>query len=233
MPAKTPLFAEHERLGATITDFHGWLLPVYYSMPIAEHNAVRERCGLFDVSHMGALLVEGKDAQRLIQRIVVRDISKMCAGEIKLGAICNEKGGIVDDLTIYKFAEEKFWLVVNAGPYDTDLRIAKENAAGLSVSVEGLRAKNAKIDIQGPKAALALQKIAAEPLGDLKYYNFKEMKVGGAPCVVSRSGYTGEDGFEIYFGAKHAQKLWRALLEAGKEFGIAPCGLGARDTLRL
>ena len=233
MPQKTPLFEEHERLGAAITDFHGWMLPVYYSTPVAEHNAVRSACGLFDVSHMGEILLEGKDAEKLAQKVVARDITGMKEGGMRLGVMCSEKGGIIDDLTVYKFSGEKFWAVVNAATYEKDFMAFAGNAGGLDVRVSGLRDGTAKIDLQGPAAQEILGKITGLDFEKIKFYNFAEIKLCGAGCVASRSGYTGEDGFELYFGAEKAAEIWNSLLGAGKENGLVPCGLGARDTLRL
>jgi aminomethyltransferase len=233
MPEKTPFFALHQTLGAALTDFHGWLLPMHYGSPIAEHNAVRQQCGLFDVSHMGEIEVQGKDAEKLLQSLLVRDISGMKAGQIRLAAMCNEEGGILDDLTVYKFSEEKFWLVVNAAPYESDLLWVKRNAKAMDAKAEGLRYNTAKLDLQGPNAERVLQKLVKENLKEIKYYNFKEMQVADIDCIASRSGYTGENGFELYFDAGNAEKIWNALTQAGKEFGLLPCGLAARDSLRL
>jgi len=233
MPQKTFLFEEHERLGANITDFHGWMLPVYYSTPIAEHNAVRNACGLFDVSHMGEILVEGKDAEVLVQKVVARDIGGMKEGKMRLGVMCNENGGIIDDLTVYKFSGEKFWAVVNAATYGKDFMVFAGNADGMDVRVSGLRDGTAKLDLQGPRAQEILGEITGFNLEKIKFYNFAEIKLSGVGCVASRSGYTGEDGFELYFGAEKAPAVWNSLLDAGKESGLVPCGLGARDTLRL
>ena len=159
MPEKTPFFALHQALGAALTDFHGWLLPLHYGSPIAEHNAVRQACGLFDTSHMGEILVQGEDAEKLLQSLLVRDISGMKKGQMRLAAMCNEDGGIMDDLTVYKFSGEKFWLVVNAGPYESDLLWIKRNAKGIDAKAEGLRQDMAKLDLQGPKAERVLQKL--------------------------------------------------------------------------
>ncbi len=233
MPNKTPFFALHQALGAALTDFHGWMLPLHYGSPIAEHNAVRQQCDLFDVSHMGEIEVLGKDAEKLLQSLLVRDISGMKKGQMKLAAMCNEAGCILDDLTVYKFNKEKFWLVVNAVPYESDLLWVQKNAKGIDAKAEGLRQTMAKLDLQGPKAEKVLQKLAEENLNKIKYYNFKEIKLNTVDCLVSRSGYTGEDGFELYFDAGNAEKVWNALMQAGKEFGLLPCGLAARDTLRL
>ena len=233
MAERTAFYEIHKGLGATITDFHGWELPIYYTTPLAEHNAVRQKLGLFDVSHMAAILIEGKDAEKLLQNVLPRDISGMAAGKMRLGLMCNEAGKMLDDLVVYKFGEEKFWAVVNAGPYESNLDWIKRHAQGMEVEVSGLLEQTAKLDLQGPLAEKALQKIAEGNLAEMKFYNFAEMKIAGVDCVVSRSGYTGEDGFELYFGQGSAKLLWEKLMEAGKEFGVIPCGLAARDSLRL
>ncbi len=233
MPQKTPFHAMHERLRAKLTDFHGWLLPLYYRTPIAEHNAVRQQAGLFDTSHMGVIQVEGKDAEKLLQMLIARDISGMRPGQMRLAVLCNENGGILDDLTVYKFGEEKFWLVVNSVPYENDFNWVKEHAAGMDVKISGLREKTAKLDLQGRKAEAVLQKLVQGNLNEIGRYNFREVEINGVGCVVSRSGYTGEDGFELYFAAGKAEEMWNALMQAGAGFNLQPCGLAARDMLRL
>jgi aminomethyltransferase len=233
MAKQTALFETHKGLNARITGFHGWEMPLYYTAPLQEHNAVRESCGLFDVSHMGEILVQGKDAERLLQRVLVRDIAGMDAGQVRLAVMCNEKGGVLDDLTVYQFDPEEFWLVVNAGPYENDLAWVRRHSEGMDVVVTGLRDGTAKLDLQGPDAGKVLAKAGLGSRGETKYYNFVETEVGGVSALVSRSGYTGEDGFELYFGAEKAEEMWAALMEAGKGFGIEACGLAARDTLRL
>ncbi len=233
MPQKTPLHAVHERLHANLTIFHGWLLPLYYRTPMAEHNAVRQQAGLFDISHMGIVELEGKDSEKLLQLLLVRDIAAMEPGELRLAVMCNAKGGILDDLTVYKFSGEKFWLVVNAAPYEKDLRQVQENAKEMDVKVTGLREQMAKLCLQGPESEKIFQKLVESNLEKLEYYSFWEIKLGQIECVVSRSGYTGEDGFELYFAAECAEEMWNALMQAGSGFNLQPCGLAARNTLRL
>ena len=233
MPKKTPFYEIHEKLNATMTDFHGWLLPVYYTTPIEEHKAVRQKAGLFDTSHMGIVEIEGKDSEKLLQLLLVRDLADMKPGEMRLAVMCNEKGGILDDLTVYKFSKEKFWLVVNASPYESDLRQVQEKAEGMEVKATGLREHSAKLDLEGPNSEKILQPIIESDLGRMQHYDFDEVRIAGLDCVVSRSGYTGEQGFEIYFPAENAPELWKRLVEAGKDFGLRPCGLASRNTLRL
>ena len=174
MAERTAFYEIHKGLGATITDFHGWELPIYYTTPLAEHNAVRQKLGLFDVSHMAAILIEGKDAEKLLQNVLPRDISGMAAGKMRLGLMCNEAGKMLDDLVVYKFGEEKFWAVVNAGPYESNLDWIKRHAQGMEVEVSGLLEQTAKLDLQGPLAEKALQKIAEGNLAEMKFYNFAE-----------------------------------------------------------
>jgi len=230
---KTALFEEHQRLGAKIVDFAGWEMPVYYSTPLKEHLAVRGKAGLFDVSHMGEIFVTGKEALKLIQLLVTRDCSKLRDGGMALGVMCNEAGGIIDDLIVYRFSEEKYLIVVNAGTMQNDLNWIEKHAAGMDCAIENKSGKTAKLDLQGPNAEKILQKLTEFKLSGIERYNFVEASIAGIESIVSRSGYTGEDGFELYFAEEKAVELWNALLEAGKKFELQPCGLASRDTLRL
>ncbi|MBN2067841.1 MAG: glycine cleavage system aminomethyltransferase GcvT [Candidatus Diapherotrites archaeon] len=232
MPQKTGLFDQHKSMNAKIIDFYSWQLPLYYSTPLKEHNAVRQACGLFDTGHMGEIQVEGRDAEKLLQLLLIRDISGMKPGQMKLGVMCNAQGGILDDLTVYKFSEEKFWVVVNSAPYERDFGWVQGNARSFEVRVSGLREQTSKLDLQGPKSGLVLERLGAD-LNELKYYTFSQAEINGIECIASRSGYTGEKGFELYFMGDKAPEMWNAILEAGAEFGIEPCGLASRDTLRL
>ena len=229
MGEKTPLFEEHKKLGAQIVDFAGWEMPVYYSTPLKEHELVRSEAGIFDVSHMGEIFVEGKQALELVQLLVTRDVSRMEPGQMSLGIMCNEQGGILDDLTVYRFSDEKYMIVVNAGTRKKDLSWIKKHAAEFGCSVRDESDSLAKIDLQGPKTKDILAELTDFDLSKIGFYRFAEFSVTGVACIVSRSGYTGEDGFELYFEGERAPKLWNKLLEAGAQ----PCGLGARDTLRL
>ncbi len=232
---KTPLYEWHKSAGAQVIDFGGWDMSVYYSTPIEEHKIVRSSAGLFDVSHMGEIWIEGKDALEVVQRAVSRDISKTPVGKMDLCVMCNEQGGIIDDLTVYKFSNKKILLVVNAGTVKKDFA-QLETIAGKMKAEARLSDKTTetgKIDIQGLKAEEILQKATGIKLGEIKFYHFCEGKVDGKEAIVSRSGYTGEDGFEIYCKWNETREIWEKLLELGAEAGIVPCGLGARDTLRL
>ncbi len=233
----TPLFEEHKRLGATIVDFGGWEMPVYYTNVIEEHNATRNACGLFDICHMGEFIVEGQQAFDLVQWFFSRDISSQKIGQMALGVLCNEQGGILDDLTVYKMRHDKFMVVVNSSTTPKDFAWIKKVAAQkkFSAKVSDISTKTAKFDIQGPRAEEILQKIVSWDLSEIGFYNFKEVEksLEGFDSIISRSGYTGEDGFEVYFDWNKAKEIWSLLLEKGKGHGIAPIGLGARDTLRL
>jgi len=235
MGKKTPLFEEHKKLGSVIVDFGGWDMPVQYTTVIDEHNTTRNFAGLFDISHMGEIMVEGKQGFDLIQKATSRNISNLKQGKISLAVICNEQGGIMDDLTIYKFSNEKYLLVVNASNDVKDFeqleKVRREN--NFDASVKDVSGETAKLDLQGPNSQKILQQIVDFELDDIKFYSFKEGKINGIEGIVSRSGYTGEDGFELYFAWKKGPEIWNKLLEIGKEHGLKPIGLGARDTLRL
>lgn len=232
MLKKTALNDVHRALGARMVDFGGWDMPVIYTNQIEEHHAIRNNVGLFDVSHMGEIRVKGPEAFVLVQKLVTKDISKMEDGRVSLGVFCDETGGIIDDLTVYKISDQEYYLVVNAGTAVGDYEWCQKHAEGLDVEIFNESEETAKIDIQGPNAQQVLQKLVEGDLAEIKRYWFKEWQVDGADAIVSRTGYTGEDGFEIYIKNEDAEKIWNALMEAGKEEGIIACGLGARDTLR-
>ncbi len=235
MGLRTPLYDSHVRLGAAMVDFGGWDMPVQYTNVIEEHNATRNNAGLFDICHMGEIMIEGKDAAKLIRRAMTRNVEKIPEGKMVLGVMCNENGGILDDLTIYRHSAEKYMVVVNASNERKDFewiqKVCREG--NFEAQVANISARTAKLDLQGPTAQKILQKITGSDLGQIGFYEFMECKVDGLPSVVSRSGYTGEDGFEIYFDWDGAPKVWDSLLLHGKDEGLKPCGLGARDTLRL
>ena len=234
MEKKTPLYDLHLKLGGKIVPFAGYLLPVQYpSGVIAEHNAVRNACGLFDVSHMGEILFEGPDALNALQDLLVNDMSGMEIGRVRYSPICNHDGGIVDDLVCCRMDEDRYMLIVNAANKDKDFKWFTEHKQG-NAAVVDLSDEYAQLALQGPRAKAILSKLAdAEQLPE-KYYTFKQdIKVAGISCLVSRTGYTGELGYELYCRPEQAVSLAEALLEAGKDEGLIPCGLGARDTLRL
>ncbi|GGH79666.1 aminomethyltransferase [Pullulanibacillus pueri] len=230
---QSPLAEVYKKSGAKTIDFGGWDLPVQFSSIKEEHQAVRERVGLFDVSHMGEIEVKGSEAENFLQYLMTNDVSKLQVGGAQYSAMCYENGGTVDDLIIYKKESEDFLLVVNASNTDKDFEWI------LSHVPEGVTVRNssndiAQIAIQGPLAEKVLQKLVKIDLSSLGAFKFVDaVNVGGIQSLVSRTGYTGEDGFEIYCPWGEAVNLWHALLDAGEEEGILPCGLGARDTLRF
>lgn len=233
---KTPLFEQHEKLGASIVDFGGWAMPVQYTNVIEEHKATREQAGLFDICHMGEIELRGADAFALAQYLVSRDLSKQIVGQMMLSVICNEAGGIVDDLTVYKLAEDRYLLVTNASTKDKDLAqvLRLRNQLGLiNVEVRDLTDQIGKLDLQGPAAETILSHFVTDDLSALKFYYFIKTRLYDRSCIISRSGYTGEDGFEIYLNSDLMVRLWDELLAKAKPYGLVPVGLGARDTLRL
>ena len=238
MEKKTPLYDTHVALGGKMVEFGGYLMPVQYPAGvIAEHMAVRQKAGLFDVSHMAELTLEGPDAVANLQYLVTADISKMTDGQVKYAMLCNERGGIVDDLVIYRMEAEKYLLVVNAGNHDKDAAWVESHLTG-DVRYADISDQVAQLALQGPRSREILVKICDGALLPEKYYHFTDhvtlhCKGGDVEALVSQTGYTGEFGYEIYCGAGDAVNLWNTLLEAGAPEGLLPCGLGARDTLRL
>ena len=227
---RTPLYDEHVRLGAQMTNFGGWVMPLQYSSIREEHRAVREAVGLFDLSHMGELRVSDES---LVQRVVTRDLTRLKSGRIQYAMLCNETGGIIDDVLVYAVADGGFLMVVNAGNQDADFEWVRSHASKGMDPVLNVGRDWALIGVQGPRAVGLVQRLTPSQLGGVKYYAFIEGKVADVACVISRTGYTGEDGFELFCGNDDAVRLWRALLEEGQPDGIRPAGLGARDTLRL
>ena len=225
---RTPLYDEHRALGARLVDFSGWEMPVQYGGIKDEHQAVRERVGLFDVSHMGEAVFRGPDAERAVQRLVTRDVSRLEEGQAGYSAVCYEDGGTVDDVLVYRRPED-FLVVVNAANREKDLDHFGENTQDLDVEVADESDDWALLALQGPQAADLLQNLTDADLSGLRYYRSLEDEVAGIRAMISRTGYTGEDGFEIYLSPRDAPRLWRELIEAG----ATPAGLGARDTLRL
>lgn len=234
MEQKTPLYERHEAAKGKIVPFAGYLLPVQYPTGvIAEHMAVRERCGLFDVSHMGEVILKGPDALKNLQNLLTNDFTNMRPGRVRYSPMCNGRGGVVDDLIVYMLDEGKYLVVVNAANRHKDVQWMKEHLCG-DVQLSDISDGVAQLALQGPRARDILKKVMDEGLIPEKYYTFTERaKVGGIECLVSQTGYTGEHGYELYCAPQDAGKLWDLLLGAGKEEGLIPCGLGARDTLRL
>ncbi len=229
----TPLYEKHLELKGKIIDFGGWNLPVEYSGIISEHEAVRSKAGLFDVSHMGEITVKGEDAEKYLQRIVTNDIPALENNQIAYTTMCYEDGGVVDDLLVYKYSSTDYLLVVNASNTEKDYEWLNNNTLG-NVKIKNVSLDYAQLALQGPEAQAILQKLVQENLDEIEFYHFKsDVNVGGISALVSRTGYTGEDGFELYFASSQGPKMWDMLLETGKENGIVPVGLGARDTLRF
>ncbi|HHY39460.1 MAG TPA: glycine cleavage system aminomethyltransferase GcvT [Clostridia bacterium] len=232
---KTPLYETHLKYGGKIIDFEGWALPVQFSSIIEEHHAVRKAAGLFDVSDMGEVEIKGKDAQALIEKLVTNRVSTMVDGQVRYSPMCNEKGGVVDDLLIYRFGPEHFMLVINAGNIDKDYNWIQKVASGFpGATVRNISAETAELALQGPNSEKILKKLTDVDLSSIGYYYFvPEATVAGKKCVISRTGYTGEDGFELYCAPADAPALWDDILEAGQDLGCVPAGLGCRDTLRF
>ncbi|MDR1019311.1 MAG: glycine cleavage system aminomethyltransferase GcvT [Synergistaceae bacterium] len=230
---RTPLYGSHVKLGGRMVPFAGYLLPVQYSGVIAEHMAVRTKAGLFDVSHMGEVMFTGKDALLNLQRLLSNDFRGMPDGRVRYSLLCNESGGVVDDLIVYRYGDEKYLLVVNAANREKDVSWMRERLSG-SVTMEDISDDIAQIALQGPASDAILRRLASESGMPEKYYTFvDDVAVGGVKCLVSQTGYTGEKGYELYMPNADAPGLWEKLLDAGADFGLVPAGLGARDTLRL
>ncbi len=230
---RTSLYERHVAGGGKIVPFAGFEMPVQYQTGIiAEHAAVRETAGLFDVSHMGEFIVRGPQALELVQHVTVNDASKIEVGQAQYSAMCLESGGIIDDLLIYRFAD-RFMLVVNAANREKDLEWIQQHADTFDVELEDVSGGTALIALQGPAAREILQPLTKPDVNSIEYYRFSEGEVANVPAVISGTGYTGEDGFELYTAAEDASKVWDALLSAGSSDGLIPAGLGARDSLRL
>jgi aminomethyltransferase len=229
---QTPLYGRHKTLGAKVIDFGGWAMPVQYSGILDEHKTVREAAGIFDVSHMGEVWFRGPRAAEAVQRLVTNDVAKLVDGGAMYSCACRPTGGIVDDLIVYRQSGDSFLIVVNASNIDKDYGWFVEQAGSLCEIVN--RSDDfALLAVQGPKAVGLVQSLADAPVAELKSFTFRPAAVAGVAAQVARTGYTGEDGFEIFCAASDAEKLWDALLDAGKSVGLKPIGLGARDTLRL
>lgn len=229
---RTPLFDLHNSLNAKLVDFGGWNMPVQYSGILQEHNAVRTGVGLFDVSHMGEIEIRGPQASQLVDYVSTNNAAKLKIGQAHYSALLYEHGGFVDDILVHKVSDTHFFLCVNASNQEKDFdHIRSQNRWDAEVDFASDRF--GQIAIQGPKALETLQKLTDTNLREIKYYWFADGAVSGVPARIAHTGYTGEDGFEIYVPPETAPKLWNDLMQAGEEFGIRPCGLGARNTLRL
>lgn len=231
---KTPLHARHRSLGARMVEFGGWDMPVEYSGIGDEHLAVRSRAGLFDVSHMGEIEIAGSDALKAVQHITSNDAAKLAINQIQYSALTTPQGTFVDDVLVYKLADEHFMLVVNASNIIKDYHWIVEHIAGQGDAVAvNTSSRYALLALQGPVAREVLQTLTGASLGDVKYYWFTTGEVASVRCTISRTGYTGEDGFEVFVPPASAERVWDAILKAGQSAGVIPAGLGARDTLRL
>jgi len=233
---KTVLNQVHHQCGARMVEFGGWEMPVQYSGVIAEHLAVRERAGLFDVSHMGEIEVSGPQAFEFLQYATINDVAVMADGQVQYTALLYPHGGVVDDLTLYRFSLEKFLLCVNAANTDKDFDWLQQlllNSNFTDLKLSNRSAEFAQIALQGPLAEKILSRLTQTDLTAIKYYWFAEGAVAGVPTIISRTGYTGEDGFELYCPTESGVVLWQALMQTGEPEGLVPTGLGARDTLRL
>lgn len=235
---QTPLNAVHRKLGGRMVDFGGWDMPVQYPAGvIEEHLRCRTRAGLFDVSHMGEIWVDGRGAIDFVNRLTTNDVRQLIDGQAHYSALTNEKGGVVDDLLVYRFAEERLLLVVNAGTTEKDWDwVTSHETDDDDVTLTNASGDFCQIAVQGPEAIGILQQLTETELSAIKYYHFEEGWVDGVEAIISRTGYTGEDGFEVYAGPEFAEQLWNKLLETGSygsDGGILPCGLAARNTLRL
>lgn len=230
---RTPLFDIHAALGARMTEFAGFSMPVSYTSITEEHHAVRQRAGLFDVSHMGEFIVRGPGAQALLERITTNNVSRLKVGDVQYTCMLNETGGVMDDLLLYRLQEQGYMMVVNAANIEKDWNwVVRHNTEG--AELRNISDEAGLLAIQGPKALEILQPLTETDLSHLAYYTFARTVVGGVRNVlVSRTGYTGAGGFEVYFEGLHAESLWRQIMEKGRPLGLQPAGLGARDTLRL
>ncbi|TAG28363.1 MAG: glycine cleavage system aminomethyltransferase GcvT [Verrucomicrobia bacterium] len=230
---RTPLFDFHVRHGARMVNFAGWEMPVHYGSILEEHKAVRRASGLFDVSHMGEVEVRGPQALEFLEHLVTNEVTKLYPGRVLYSPMCNEAGGTVDDLLVHMRTPQNFFLCINAGNIASDLAWIARQAVGFEVAVTDRSADYALLAVQGPRSAAIVQTLTHAKLGGLGYYHFCEGIVAGAPCLISRTGYTGEDGFELYHAPADGPALAEALLVAGQPHGLALAGLGARDSLRL
>jgi aminomethyltransferase len=229
---RTPLNAAHRRLGAKMINFSGWEMPVQYSGILDEHHAVRRSVGVFDVSHMGEIEIRGPEALTLVQYVTANDAARLEPGAAQYSALLNENGGFVDDIIVHKVAQDHYFLCVNAANQEKDYDYIR-TANCFVATVEFISGRYAQLAIQGPSALSTLRKLTAADLSLIRRYHFLDREIIGVPARIARTGYTGEDGFELYIPSESAEVVWDRILDAGQEFGIKPCGLGARNTLRL
>lgn len=229
----TPLNAVHRQSGAKMVDFGGWDMPVQYSGIIDEHNTVRNTVGLFDVSHMGEIEIEGPQAMELVEHVSSNWAAKLKIGQAHYSGLLYDHGGFVDDILVHKVSETQYFICVNAGNQDKDFDHILSQSSRFDARVSNHGDRYAQLAIQGPKALDTLRKLTVVDLAAIRYYYFVDGEISGTAARIARTGYTGEDGFEIYIDPAEAPRIWQEILDAGAEYGIKPCGLGARNTLRL
>lgn len=227
---RTCLYDKHVALGALISPFGGFDMPIQYTNIVDEHNAVRQACGIFDVSHMGEVLVTGPDSEKFVNYIFTNDIAGAPDGKIFYGMMCHPTGGVVDDLLVYRMGAQRFFLVINASNIDKDVAWIMEHAKDFDVVVENQSEKYGEVAVQGPKTEEIVERILGIQCSDLAFYTCKEVEIAGETIIISRTGYTGEDGFEIYASHAFTNEVWDKLIGSGE---VKPCGLGCRDTLRF
>ncbi len=230
---RTPLHAEHEALGAKFVDFAGWQMPVRYTSDVAEHLAVRQKAGLFDLSHMGEIEVSGTEAAKALDYALVGNMGVLKVGGARYTMIVAEDGGVIDDLIVYRLADNRFLVVANASNSDTVAAALTDRADGFAATVADRSADYALIAVQGPRSLEILSTVVDVDLGPVKYYAWYDGKAAGFPALIARTGYTGEDGFELFVESADAPAVWQAVLAAGASYELQPCGLACRDTLRL
>ncbi|MCA9046378.1 MAG: glycine cleavage system aminomethyltransferase GcvT [Planctomycetaceae bacterium] len=229
---QTALHDWHAANGGRMVDFAGWSMPIQYSTITEEHAAVRERVGLFDIAHMGRIIFTGPDAEKFLDRLLTNDVTRLRVGQVRYSLVCNEQGGILDDVLVYRF-EDRHMLVVNASNRDKIVSWIEEHRGGFDVQVDDQTTTTFMFAIQGPRSLDVLGPHASADLGAMKYYTVLDAEVFGKQATISRTGYTGEDGFEVIVSLTEGSEVWQSVLQSGAEAGIAPCGLGCRDTLRL
>ena len=227
---RTCLYDKHVALGALISPFGGFDMPIQYTNIVDEHNAVRQACGIFDVSHMGEVLVTGPESEKFVNYIFTNDIAGAPDGKIFYGMMCHPTGGVVDDLLVYRMGAQRFFLVINASNIDKDVAWIMEHAKDYDVVVENQSEKYGEVAVQGPKTEEIVERILGIQCSDLAFYTCKEVEIAGETIIISRTGYTGEDGFEIYASHAFTNEVWDKLVGSGE---VKPCGLGCRDTLRF
>jgi aminomethyltransferase len=229
----TPITPIHKELGGKLVPFAGWQMPIQFQGVIQEHQCVRDGVGIFDVSHMGEIEIQGPSAKSLIQKLMTNDIDSMQDNQALYTLMCFDNGGVVDDLLIHRFSEDHYFLCVNAANTDKDFEWILKNAGSYDASIRNTSLETAQFAVQGKNSEALLQKLCEASLSEIKYYHFKKTKIHNFESIIARTGYTGEDGFEVYIDTGHAETVYRAILDAGKDFNLQPIGLGARDTLRM